>query len=134
MSAMSEIDIIRKDNGLSLPQWNAIQEIADRGFSVAKANTLASLEKRGFIVKVSETNHKLTDQGTALFGVVSYKTDSDPELVSVPLGETLKWNNTDVWHGLTAEEIREDMDTALPIGRKARRERARIMRKALATV
>jgi hypothetical protein len=49
-------------------------------------------------------------------------------------GETLKWRNTDVWHGLTAEEIREDMDTALPIGRKARRERARIMRKALATV
>lgn len=47
---------------------------------------------------------------------------------------TIGWNNTDVWHGLTAQEIREDMDTALPIGRKARRERARIIRKALVAV
>jgi hypothetical protein len=47
---------------------------------------------------------------------------------------TIAWKNTDVWHGLTAQEIREDMDTALPIGRKARRERARIVRKVLATV
>lgn len=49
-------------------------------------------------------------------------------------GETLKWKNTDVWDGLTAQEIREDMDTALPIGRKARRERARLARKILSAV
>lgn len=47
---------------------------------------------------------------------------------------TIGWKNTDVWDGLTAEEIREDMDTALPIGRKARRERARLVRKVLAAV
>lgn len=47
---------------------------------------------------------------------------------------TIGWKNTDVWDGLTAQEIREDMDTALSIGRKARRERARIIRKGLSAV
>lgn len=47
---------------------------------------------------------------------------------------TIGWKNTDVWDGLTAQEIREDMDTAIPIGRKARRERARLARKILAAV
>jgi hypothetical protein len=44
---------------------------------------------------------------------------------------TIGWKNTHVWHGLTAQEIREDMNTALPIGRKARRERRRQVQKAL---
>lgn len=47
---------------------------------------------------------------------------------------TIGWKNTDVWDGLTAEEIRKDMDTALPVGRKARRERARLARKILSAV
>lgn len=49
-------------------------------------------------------------------------------------GDVYKWDNNRVWHGLTAQEIREDMDTALPIGRKARRERARLARKVLSAV
>lgn len=49
-------------------------------------------------------------------------------------GDVYKWDNNRVWDGLTAQEIREDMDTAVPIGRKARRERAKVMRKALAAV
>lgn len=49
-------------------------------------------------------------------------------------GATIGWSNTRAWEGLTAQEIREDMDTALPIGRKARRERTQLMRKALAAV
>lgn len=44
-------------------------------------------------------------------------------------GDVYKWKNFQVWDGLTAQEIREDMDTALPIGRKARRERGRLVRK-----
>lgn len=49
-------------------------------------------------------------------------------------GDVYKWDNNRVWDGLTAQEIREDMDTAIPIGRKARRERARLARKILAVV
>lgn len=44
-------------------------------------------------------------------------------------GETLSWKNSRVWDGLTAEEIRADMDTAGPINRKARRASAKITRK-----
>lgn len=44
-------------------------------------------------------------------------------------GETLKWKNTKVWDGLTAAEIREDMDTARPSGRAARRSDAKLVRK-----
>lgn len=46
-------------------------------------------------------------------------------------GETLKWKNAQVWDGLTAQEIRDDLDTARLIGRKARRERRRQVQKAL---
>lgn len=45
-------------------------------------------------------------------------------------GETLKWEGTEVWDGLTAEEIREDMDTAYPVGRQARRVHHRTLRNA----
>jgi hypothetical protein len=44
--------------------------------------------------------------------------------------ETLKWSNTSMWDGLTAQEIREDMDTAMPINRKARRLHTRTLRNA----
>jgi hypothetical protein len=36
-------------------------------------------------------------------------------------GETLNWKGVEVWDGLTAAEIREDIETATPINRKARR-------------
>ena len=37
-------------------------------------------------------------------------------------GETLKWKHTGVWDGLTAEEIRADIDKAMAFNRKDRRE------------
>lgn len=40
------------------------------------------------------------------------------------------WKGTEVWDGLTASEIREDMDTARPINRKARRTHFRTLRNA----
>lgn len=46
-------------------------------------------------------------------------------------GETLKWSNTKVWDGLTAEEIREDLDTAGPVNRKVRRKGQRERRNFL---
>jgi hypothetical protein len=50
--------------------------------------------------------------------------------VTAGFGETLKWRGTEVWDGLTAEEIREDMDTAYPAGRAARRVHHRTLRNA----
>lgn len=43
---------------------------------------------------------------------------------------TIGWKGTEVWDGLTATEIREDMDTARPINRKARRTHFRTLRNA----
>jgi|SRR5687768_587693 len=45
-------------------------------------------------------------------------------------GETLNWKGTEVWDGLTAAEIREDMETATPINRNARRTHFRTLRNA----
>lgn len=49
-------------------------------------------------------------------------------------GETLKWSNTQVWDGLTAEEIREDMDTEGPVNRTERRKAQRARRNFLRMV
>lgn len=46
-------------------------------------------------------------------------------------GDVYEWSNIRVWDGLTAEEIRADMDTARPVNRKARRESAKLQRKVL---
>lgn len=45
-------------------------------------------------------------------------------------GATIGWNNTEVWHGLTAEEIREDLDTRVPANRADKRMHAKAYRKA----
>lgn len=45
-------------------------------------------------------------------------------------GETLNWKGVEVWDGLTAAEIWEDMETATPINRKARRTHFRTLRNA----
>lgn len=45
-------------------------------------------------------------------------------------GETLNWKGIEVWDGLTASEIREDMESATPINRKARRTHFRTLRNA----
>lgn len=44
-------------------------------------------------------------------------------------GETLNWSNTQVWDGLTAVEIREDMETARHISRQERRKLDRVTAK-----
>lgn len=45
-------------------------------------------------------------------------------------GETLNWKGVEVWDGLTAAEIREDMETATPINRNTRRTHFRTLRNA----
>lgn len=42
-----------------------------------------------------------------------------------------RWSNTKVWDGLTAQEIRDDLDTEHYVNRKARREGAKMARKAV---
>lgn len=43
---------------------------------------------------------------------------------------TIGWKGTEVWDGLTADEIREDIETARPLNRKARRTHFRTLRNA----
>jgi hypothetical protein len=43
---------------------------------------------------------------------------------------TIGWKGTEVWDGLTAAEIKEDMETAYPVGRAARRVHHRTLRNA----
>lgn len=54
-----------------------------------------------------------------------------PQSVNEALGfgEVYNWENYRVWHGLTATEIRDDMDTAKHVSRKDRRESARVINK-----
>lgn len=50
--------------------------------------------------------------------------------ITAGFGATLDWRGTEVWNGLTAAEIKEDMDSATPVNRKARRTHFRTLRNA----
>lgn len=50
--------------------------------------------------------------------------------VTAGFGATLDWRGTEVWDGLTAAEIKEDIKTATPINRNARRTHYRTLRNA----
>lgn len=41
--------------------------------------------------------------------------------ITAGFGAALDWRGTEVWDGLTAQEIAEDIETATPVNRKARR-------------
>lgn len=56
------------------------------------------------------------------------------EVELMGFGATLEWKGTEVWDGLTAAEIKEDMETATPINRKARRTHFRTLRNAFRRV
>lgn len=56
------------------------------------------------------------------------------EKVQAGFGETLKWSKTKVWDGLTAEEIREDMDTRVPANRADKRAYRKSVRKLMAAL
>lgn len=74
----------------------------------------------------------LRDEAPLADGVEYYQSDwADWEKELAGFGALSKWRNTQVWDGLTAEEIRKDMDTARPVGRAARRADAKIARKLI---
>jgi hypothetical protein len=78
---------------------------------------------------VLDSDGELKDSEGTEFDKFDNKWD-DQFKVTAGFGETLKWKGTEVWDGLTAEEIREDMDTAYPAGRAARRVHHRTLRNA----
>lgn len=149
MSKMADLDIVLSAHKLSDAQKNAVVELLspESGEITAKANTLKSLERKGLVNSYAGGGWQLSDQFRAELnlktrgeesvekeaeGTEFNKFDatwSDTVKDLAGFGETLKWKNTSVWDGLTAQEIREDMETALPIGRSARRERGRMVRK-----
>lgn len=52
------------------------------------------------------------------------------ELELLGLEFLIGWNGTEVWDGLSLEEIKEDIATAYPVGRQARRVHHRTLRNA----
>lgn len=81
-------------------------------------------------LKVSQ--EELGDEAPFADGVERYqKAWTSAEKIEAGFGETLNWDNTKVWDGLTAEEIREDMDTRVPANRADRRTHDKAYRKAI---
>lgn len=141
---------------LSETQDSAIREVAELGYTVAKANTIKSLEGKGLIKPVGNTHHELTTQGREYLGLPAEELHQDEPLAdwerellqadtfdnsmgdamkaNMGFAITLDWNKTKVWHGLTADQIREDIETARPIGRKGRRQYSKIQQKAATAV
>lgn len=157
MSKMADLDIVLTDYKLSDAQKNCVVEIMADGTTTARKNTVTALENKLFIHGKGDGTYELmnvlkealglSDQveenvGPVLPETTEYVVSPDRfnkdwamwERELMGFEATIPWKNTDVWDGLTAEEIRKDMDTALPVGRKARRERARMVRKALSAV
>lgn len=55
---------------------------------------------------------------------------TDQEKIDAGFEATLGWKKTEVWDGLTAAQIAEDMETAFPVGRQAKRVHFVTVRKA----
>lgn len=80
-------------------------------------------------VVILDTDGELKDaEGTEFDKFDSSWADWEKEIAG--FGATLDWRGTEVWNGLTAAEIKEDIKTATPINRNARRTHYRTLRNA----
>lgn len=157
MSYMSALDAFLTDHKLSFAQKNAVTELLSGGFTTAKPNTIKSLESKGLVINHGDFylfEEEFKTQLKALYAEPETETqeisvvdelgdllNSDPwaekyqddwaawEKELGGFGELSKWQNTKVWDGLTAVEIAEDIATARPVNRQARRMSAKIVRK-----
>lgn len=87
----------------------------------------AITEDEAFIVLDSDGELK-DAEGTEFDKFDSSWADWEKEVAG--FGDTLDWKGTEVWNGLTAAEIAEDMETATPINRQARRTHFRTLKNA----
>lgn len=149
MSKMADLDAKLTEYKLSDAQKNAVVELMEAPFKNAKPNTIASLVKKGVI------EHNVSVDGLYLFTDEFAKFmgwDVEPELDEVDdaldtvndaerkdkinalvLRAELKnkgWRNGGVWAGLSTQEIKEDIKTAFPTNRKARRTHDRMLKNA----
>lgn len=140
---------------LSAAQEKALNEINELGYTTARSNTRDSIAK--YVTAKGPTPEdglKLNAEGREVMGLG----EETPEEVSVPeetsetpfadgverfqndwtpqqkvdagFGATLLFRNTGEWDGLTAQEIKEDIKTAIPIGRAGQRRMRKATRNA----
>lgn len=151
MSNMSNLDIVLSEHKLSDAQKNAVVELLspESGLITAKPNTLKSLERKGLVTSYAGGGWQLADEFRAELNVKtgtaeSVESDAETgakaetfefpmaawELELLGLSELIGWSGTEVWNGLTAAEIAEDIETATPVNRTARRTHFRTLRNA----
>ena len=119
---------------LSDAQINALKFYANGEGSAPRENTRKSLVTNGFL----NENNTVTTDGYAAAGIEIPTTTVDEivELLDAPVGSLASdvtlpagWdvprfaeNNRMVWQGLSDAEIRKDIRTAVPVGRKGMRQ------------
>lgn len=160
MGYMKSVDIVLTAHKLSDAQKNAVVELLSGGFTTAKPNTIKSLENKGLVIKVGGDYSFSADFETALrasYNIPEAREEeslesllqgdpwklsegtefdrfddkwNDVTKATAGFGATLDWKGTEVWNGLTAAEIKEDIETAAPVNRKARRTHFRTLRNA----
>jgi hypothetical protein len=114
-------DVAELESALAGDPWKIGEQVtADEPYLEFNEERLADWER-----ELLHTNGAPLADGVERFQ--NHWADWEKELAG--FGETLNWSKTKVWDGLTATEIREDIETARPVGRKARRQYARIERK-----
>lgn len=146
MSTMTDLDITLSEYKLSDAQKNAVLEVIETSFPVnAKKNTLASLLKKGLVelIEGTEDNYTLSEDFARELGVGATPevTQTEEEIQAdqqyfddeffAMFGKYKlmnKWRNTEeAWADLSLEEIEQDIKTARPTNRKARRLQTRLL-------
>jgi hypothetical protein len=151
MSAMADLDITLINYKLSDAQKNAVVELFEGGATVAKAVTFKALERKGLVTMVdgfwqldAEFRNKLRGEANPVEEIqaeLNTNMWADPVITEeekatfAAMVETFKgvgdgWYNTEVWDGLSLEEIKEDLETAFPVNRAAKRKHFRMLRNA----
>lgn len=137
---------------LSPAQIKALNEINEHGVTNARKNTFDSIEKYTERTTDGLRPLKLNADGREALGLDDYDGIDDVELkntVTEQYAEWEKellvddteefdriieknnlmgqWRNSEVWADLSLDEVREDIKTAKPINRKARRLHTRLL-------
>lgn len=157
MSNMSDLDIILTNHKLSEAQKNAVLELVGEGkFVGAKPNTIKSLVNKGLVEErldgyslsdsLADEIRPILDHNKVVFEAFETVQAVQEVMLGTEGGENgnaavvepwADWElemmglsgfrNTDVWTGLSFEEIKEDVKTAYGTNRKARRAHTKLL-------
>lgn len=120
---------------LSPAQTKALTEVHELGYTNARKNTLDSVAK--YITAngpTPEDGLKLNADGLRALDLPVEDPISDAEILTDAFeaiveksGLMSQWSNSEVWADLSLDEVKEDIKTARPINRKARRLHTRLL-------